>query len=43
MCEVKTTTVPMVIRPLGAVTPKLEEWLQQITGVFRARKSQDAG
>ena len=28
----KATVVPVVIGALGAVTPKLEEWLQQIPG-----------
>ncbi|XP_054913489.1 uncharacterized protein LOC129377515 [Poeciliopsis prolifica] len=30
--KVKTTVVPVVIGALGAVTPKLEQWLQQIPG-----------
>ena len=30
--KVKTSVVPVVIGALGAVTPKLEEWLQQIPG-----------
>ena len=30
--EVKAKVVPVVIGALGAVTPKLEEWLQQIPG-----------
>uniref|UniRef100_A0A3B3HW39 Reverse transcriptase domain-containing protein n=1 Tax=Oryzias latipes TaxID=8090 RepID=A0A3B3HW39_ORYLA len=30
--KVKVTVVPVVIGALGAVTPKLEEWLQQIPG-----------
>ncbi|KAF7666334.1 hypothetical protein LDENG_00110960 [Lucifuga dentata] len=30
--KVKSTVVPVVIRALGAVTPKLREWLQQIPG-----------
>ena len=28
----KAKLVPVVIGPLGAVTPKLEEWLEQIPG-----------
>lgn len=28
--KVKSEVVPVVIRALGAVTPKQEEWLQQI-------------
>ena len=28
----KVKVVPVVIGALGAVTPKLEEWLQQIPG-----------
>ena len=32
MWKVKAKVVPVVIRALGAVTPKLEEWLQQISG-----------
>ena len=30
--KVKAKVVPVVIGTLGAVTPKLEEWLQQIPG-----------
>uniref|UniRef100_A0A087XGF1 Reverse transcriptase zinc-binding domain-containing protein n=2 Tax=Poecilia formosa TaxID=48698 RepID=A0A087XGF1_POEFO len=30
--KVKTTVVPVVIGALGAVTPKLEQWLKQIPG-----------
>uniref|UniRef100_A0A3B5PPD0 Reverse transcriptase domain-containing protein n=1 Tax=Xiphophorus maculatus TaxID=8083 RepID=A0A3B5PPD0_XIPMA len=30
--KVKTTVVPVVIGALGAVTPKLDQWLQQIPG-----------
>ena len=30
--KVKAKVVPVVIGALGAVTPKLEEWLQQIPG-----------
>ncbi|XP_078791071.1 uncharacterized protein LOC111949134 [Oryzias latipes] len=30
--KVKVTVVPVVIGALGAITPKLEEWLQQIPG-----------
>ena len=30
--KVKATVVPVVIGALGAVTPKLEEWLQQVPG-----------
>ena len=33
MCGVKVSLVPVVIRSLGAVTPKLREWLQQIPGI----------
>ncbi|KAL4000544.1 hypothetical protein ACER0C_008315 [Sarotherodon galilaeus] len=32
MWRVKITVVPVVIGALGAVTPKLGEWLQQIPG-----------
>ncbi|KAF7655229.1 hypothetical protein LDENG_00059120 [Lucifuga dentata] len=32
MWKVKSTVVPVVIGTLGAVTPKLGEWLQQIPG-----------
>ncbi|XP_076747360.1 uncharacterized protein LOC101485988 [Maylandia zebra] len=32
MWRVKVTVVPVVIGALGAVTPKLGEWLQQIPG-----------
>lgn len=32
MWRVKVTVVPLVIRVLCAVTPKLDEWLQQILG-----------
>ena len=30
--KVKASVVPVVVGALGAVTPKLEEWLQQIPG-----------
>ena len=30
--KVKTKVVPVVTGALGAVTPKLEEWLRQIPG-----------
>ncbi|XP_076740510.1 uncharacterized protein LOC143418686 [Maylandia zebra] len=33
MWRVKVTVVPVVIGALGAVTPKLGEWLQQIPGI----------
>ncbi len=32
MWKVRATVVPVVIGALGAVTPKLGEWLQQIPG-----------
>ncbi len=32
MWRVKSTVVPVVIRALGAVAPKLGEWLKQIPG-----------
>ncbi|XP_068190807.1 uncharacterized protein [Antennarius striatus] len=32
MWKVKVNVVPVVVGALGAVTPKLEEWLQQIPG-----------
>ena len=32
MWGIKATVVPVVIGPLGAVTHKLGEWLQQIPG-----------
>ena len=35
----KVKVVPVVIEALGAVTPKLEEWLQQIPEEHGARNS----
>ena len=32
MWKVKASVVPVVVGALGAVTPKLGEWLQQIPG-----------
>jgi len=32
MWELKAAVVPLVIRSLGAMTPKLGEWLLQIPG-----------
>ena len=32
MWKVKCNVIPFVVGPLGAVTPKLGEWLQQIPG-----------
>jgi len=34
MWRVKATVVPVVTGALGAVTPKLGDWLQQISGTM---------
>ena len=41
MWGVTASVVPVVIKALGAVTPKLGEWLQQITGITSVNFAQD--